>query len=67
MVELDEELDYDSNIPESFRAVQLCLNSFEQYSHFTIYLRASDMDALTNIYCNYDSYTHTIPIQTSLL
>lgn len=36
MVDLDEELDYDGNIPESFRTVQLCLNSFVEVNYETM-------------------------------
>ncbi len=36
MVELEEELDYDGNIPESFRAVQQYLDSFVEINYETM-------------------------------
>lgn len=36
MIELEEELDYDGNIPESFRAVQQCLDSFVEINYETM-------------------------------
>lgn len=36
MIELEEELDYDGNIPESFRAIQLCLDGFVEINYETM-------------------------------
>ena len=36
MVEFDTDMDYDGNIPEAFRAVQQCLNSFVEVNYETM-------------------------------
>ncbi|NDV94287.1 hypothetical protein D0T84_05050 [Dysgonomonas sp. 521] len=36
MYEFEEQLDYDSNIPEAFREVQICLNSFVEINYETM-------------------------------
>ena len=35
MYEFEEQLDYDSNIPEAFREVQICLDSFVEINYET--------------------------------
>ncbi len=36
MYEFEEQLDYDGNIPEAFRAVQICLDSFVEINYETM-------------------------------
>lgn len=43
MVEFDTDMDYDGNIPESFRAVQQCLNSFVEINYETMLGMVIDM------------------------